>query len=140
MAIGYRRTAGLVLAAALLGAGPQPTLADEEGTFRGIEFACAGISKESRNDPRWNRYALKISFAAGGGGYLADVDVTVRDGNGDVVLEVNDCLGPWVLADLTPGSYEVTGTVLNQYTKNSVVKVAGGRQTALVLRYPEISQ
>ena len=140
MTIGYRAFAGPVLAAAMLFAAPQPSLGDEEGTFRGINFACAGISKESRNDPRWQRYALKISFAAGGGGYLADVDVTVRDAAGDVVLEVNDCLGPWVLADLPPGSYDVTGVVLNQYTKNKAVKVGGGRQAALVLRYPEISQ
>ena len=116
------------------------SLADEEGTFRGISFACAGISKESRNDPRWRAYALKISFAAAGGGYLADLDVTIRDGDGDVILEVNDCLAPWVLADLPAGNYEVTGIVSNQYSKNKMVKVGTGKQTSIVLRYPEITQ
>ena len=136
----YRGIVAAFLGVSLLFLSPRTPFADEEGTFRGLRFACAGISKESRGDPRWQSYALKISFAAGGGGYLADVDVTIRDGAGDVVLEVNDCLAPWVLADLAPGSYEVTGVVIDKYTKNKIVKVSGGRQTAVVLRYPEITQ
>ena len=45
-----------------------------------------------------------------------------------------------MLADLAPGSYEVTGVVIDKYTKNKIVKVGGGSQTAVVLRYPEITQ
>lgn len=136
----YRVAVGALLGVGLLTLSPRMPLADEEGTFRGIRFACAGISKESRGDPRWQSYALKISFAAGGGGYLADVDVTIRDSAGNVVMEVNNCLAPWVLADLAPGSYEVTGIVIDKYTKNKMVKVSGGGQSAVVLRYPEITQ
>lgn len=140
MKLGCRTMVLGLLAGAFFVVGPPASEADEEGTFRGIRFACAGVSKESRGDPRWRNYALKVSFAAGGGGYLADVDVTIRDSTGDVVLEVNDCLAPWVLADLAPGSYEVTGVVIDQYSRNKMVKVSSGRQTAVVLRYPEIAQ
>ena len=128
------------LAAGLTAFGRAPVAQDDqEGTFQGVRYACAGISTESRNDPRWNGYSLKVAFADGTGGFLADVDVTVHDQSGNVVLEVLDCLAPWVLADLPPGKYEVTGVVLNQYRKRAVVTVSGGRQTHVVLRYPEIT-
>jgi len=140
--MGLRTTSAavcLIACLAALTAAPSAS-ADEEGTFQGIRFACAGISKESRSDPRWNGYALKVSFADGTGGYLADVDVTVHDQSGNVVLEVLDCLGPWVLADLAPGRYEVTGVVLNQYSKRAVAQVSGSGQSRVVLRYPEITK
>lgn len=137
----WRSKAMLVGISALFFLGhPDRSLADEEGTFRGIPFACAGVSKESRNDPRWQAYSLKVSFAAAGGGYLADLDVTIRDSSGDVILEINDCLAPWVLADLPVGNYEVTGVVLDQYSKNKLFKVGTEKQTSVVLRYPEITQ
>lgn len=140
MTLSLRALGGALLALVLGLAGPEGVRADEEGSFRGIRFACAGISKESRGDPRWQAYALKISFAAADGSYLADVDVTIRDSSGDVALEISDCLAPWVLADLAPGSYEVTGVVLDRYSKNQVVKVGAGGQKAVILRYPEITQ
>lgn len=57
------------------------------------------------------QYPLTLEFAArtgeDRGGYLADVDVAIRDGRGNQVLQAK-ADGPFLLVRLPPGRYVVT--------------------------------
>ena len=71
--------AGMYLAGAGLLAVVSSTAlaADQEKSFNGINYACAGVG-ESQNDPRWMSYPAKLVFAGGNGDYLADIAVSMR--------------------------------------------------------------
>src|SRR5262245_37813282 len=75
----------------------------------GIKYACAGVGKVSRNDPRWASFPVKLEFAAANGDFLGDPAVTVTDGSGKPVFQAQ-CDGPWVLIELPAGSYKVHAT------------------------------
>lgn len=138
-----RTRAGLVAGLLCLWIGgpawSQTSLGEGEQSYQGIRYVCTGVTKEERQNPAWRRYPLKLEFAAAGGAYLADVAVTVQDSAGSTVLQA-DCLAPWLLADLSPGRYRVTGTAGGTITKSMTVSVAAGRQAARVLRFPEITR
>ena len=70
----------------------------------GIKYACAGVGKASRSDPRWASFPVKLQFAAANGDFLGDPDVTVTDSSGKQVFTA-PCNGPWVLIELPAGSY-----------------------------------
>lgn len=112
---------------------------DEERMAGGIKYACAGVGKDSRADPRWAAYPLKLMFAAARGDYLADLDVTIRDATGAEVIRLEGCLAPWLLVDLKPGRYDVTAVARDSYSRSATVAVQAGRQAMVVLRYPEIT-
>jgi hypothetical protein len=38
----------------------------------GVKYACAGIGKVSRDDPRWKTFPVKLVFAAANGDFLGD--------------------------------------------------------------------
>lgn len=110
-------------------------VSDQVMTFDGVDYACTGIA-ESRDDPRWQRYPLKLVFAAADGNYIADVHVRVEDASGNVALEA-DCDSPWLLARLPSGSYDVTATARSGHTEKARVQVTGGKQVEQTIRYPE---
>ena len=105
-------------------------------TDGGHRYACTGIA-ESKYDPRWNEFPLKIVAATVEGDYLGDIAVTVRDGNGTVQVATH-CLAPWFLADLAPGRYEVTVVARGQYEKTVNVTV-GTSQTQVVVHFEQIN-
>jgi hypothetical protein len=112
---------------------------DQEQVLDGIKYACAGGGEESRQDPRWPAYPLRLTFAAAGGLYLADVDVTIRDGSGAEVIRIEGCYAPWLLVDLAPGTYRVEGVARETHRRSTKVSIVAGRQTKAVLRFPEIT-
>jgi hypothetical protein len=68
-----------------------------------------GVGEESRAQlkAREHEFNLKLVFTLVEGNYLADVRVAVRNAAGKVIVEhVAD--GPFLLAQLPPGSYTVT--------------------------------
>jgi hypothetical protein len=102
----------------------------------GVRYACAGIGKVSRDDPRWKTFSAKLVFAASNGDFLGDPNVTVTDGTGKQVFQAQ-CNGPWVLIDLAPGSYKVHATgQKGAYTKDFDLAVKSGAQTAKTIRLP----
>lgn len=123
-----------VISVSISGAG-HSTVADQVLTYDGIEYVCTGVA-ETRDDPRWQRYPLKLVFATEKGEYLADVSVKVEDASGNLALEA-DCDAPWLVADLPAGSYEVTATASGGHTETVSVQVTGGKQVEATLRYPE---
>ena len=102
----------------------------------GIKYACAGVGKVSRNDPRWVSFPVKLEFAAANGDFLGDPAVTVTDGGGKQVFQAQ-CDGPWVLIELPTGSYKVHATgQKGQYSKDFDIAVKTGAQTKKTIRLP----
>ena len=131
----------LILAAFLLltgfGTASADSPQDQELTYQALKYACTGVA-ESKEDPRWGKYSLKLMFTTGGRAYVSFIQVQIKDGAGNLVFEA-DCDAPWIVVDLKPGKYAVTATAIKKYTKNVSVNVTGGKQTELAIRYPEIS-
>ncbi|MDQ7246865.1 hypothetical protein [Dongia sedimenti] len=102
----------------------------------GIKYACAGVGKASRADPRWASFPVKLQFAAANGDFLGDPDVTVTDSSGKQVFKAQ-CNGPWVLIELPAGSYQVHATgQKGQYAKDFPISVKAGAQTSKTIRLP----
>ena len=102
----------------------------------GIKYACAGVGKASRSDPRWPAFPVRLEFAAANGDFLGDPDVTITDGTGKLVFQAK-CNGPWVLIELPAGSYNVHATgQKGQYAKDFDLAVKGGGQTKKTIRLP----
>jgi hypothetical protein len=111
---------------------------DPEQTSGGIRYACAGVSEESRTDPRWSAYPVKLVFAAADGGFLGDVTVTIAGAGGGEVFSAH-CLSPWLLVDLPPGKYEVEAVARQSYTQTFPLAVGPGRQKEHTTRFAEIT-
>src|SRR4030095_11854886 len=79
--------------------------ADEEKTYQGISYACTGVG-ESKEDPKWKAYPLKLMFTAGTRAYVSEVAITIQDAAGSTVLQAT-CDAPWLVARLKPGAYSV---------------------------------
>jgi hypothetical protein len=110
---------------------------DRPTTVNGIEVACTGIGEEAQSDPRWPDYAVRIEFADGQAQYLADMDVTIADGNGEVLFHLR-CDSPWFLAKLAPGKYTVTGSYQDRLTKTAKFAAPVKGQARIVVRFPEV--
>ncbi len=128
----------LILAGLLLA--PLPAAAQGAGDpileANGIKYACAGVGKASRGDPRWPAFPVRLEFAAANGDFLGDPAVTVTDASGKAVFQVQ-CNGPWVLIELPAGSYKVHATGQKaQYAKDFDLKVKAGGQTKKTIRLP----
>ena len=102
----------------------------------GVKYACAGVGKASRSDPRWPAFPVRLEFAAANGDFLGDPAVTVTDASGKQVFQTQ-CNGPWVLIELAPGSYKVHATgQKGQYAKDFDIAVKSGGQTKKTIRLP----
>ena len=110
---------------------------DEEKTYNGIKYACTGVG-DAKDDPKWGTYAAKLMFTTAGRAYVSFVEVKIKDGSGQEVLEA-DCDSPWLVLNLKPGTYHVTAVALKKYTKTATLTVAPGKQSSLAIRFPEIS-
>jgi hypothetical protein len=123
----------------ILGA-PLPAAAQGAGDpileANGIKYACAGVGKASRSDPRWPSFPVRLEFAAANGDFLGDPAITVSDASGKQVFQVQ-CNGPWVLIELPAGSYKVHATrQKGQYAKDFDLAVKAGGQTKKTIRLP----
>jgi len=111
---------------------------EQEQDYQGIRYACAGVSEESRGDPRWQHYPAKFVFAASGGDYLGDVTVTVGKVMGGTLFEAH-CQSPWMLVDLPPGQYRVDAVAKQSHRQSFSFAVGGSGQTERVVRFPDIT-
>jgi len=106
----WKKSLGLLVVLALMG-GPayaQEALAPQ--TQNGVSFVSGGIGEEGRTAMRQARadYNLQLLFAMQGSGeYLSDVKVKIMDRQGNTLVDaVAD--GPFFLAQMKPGTYQVT--------------------------------
>jgi len=98
--------------------------------INGVQSVCTGVTTDTRMNPAWKDYSLRLEFAGHGGQYLGDETVNVT-GNGQN-LSVH-CGGPWVLMMLPPGTYRVAANVADAGEKTVTVHVPG----KVVVRFPD---
>jgi len=94
-----------------------------------------GMTARDHMSQRAEDYELKLVFAATpSGDYLAEIPVTIKDRNGNTVVNaVSE--GPWMFVDLPTGMY----TVQAQYdgrTETRRVAVTSGSQRIVYVRFP----
>ena len=78
-----------------------------------------GHDERERMMQRYRDYNLHLGFAEPDGSYLAGVAVTVQDENGRVLLStVAD--GPFLFANLQPGSYRITVDLSGQVSTRTI--------------------
>lgn len=125
--------AGIVLAlTAPAFAGSMPM--DRPVQVNGLTTVCTGIG-ETKDDPQWKTYPVRIEFSNGGAQYLAGA--TLRVSKGRAMIAEMDCPGAWVLLKGTAGSYRVTATIDGSQGKpvNARFKMGSGAQKRVVLRF-----
>ncbi|HWF76960.1 MAG TPA: hypothetical protein VN694_07250 [Caulobacteraceae bacterium] len=129
-----------VAAAALLGtvAQAEPTAVplNGEATVGGVQVGCTGIG-QSRHDPKWAAFPVRIDFAKPNGHFLADVEVTLSRADGTEMADVS-CQGPQVLFKLPAGSYRVEGRLTkspNAKPQTATVTAATSGQRVTTLRF-----
>jgi hypothetical protein len=101
---------------------------------RGVQAVCTGIDSDSRADPRWSGFPLKLEFTSPNGAYLAFAQVSVADAKGKPVISVR-CPGAWLLLGLPPGEYKATVAVPNAADEMVGFSVPRTGQKSVVLRF-----
>ena len=81
---------------------------DRPTTVQGVEVACTGIG-QTRDDPSWLAYPVRVEFSDRDNAYLGAGQITVLSA-GKPVLSVR-CDAPWILLKLPAGAYTVEGSV-----------------------------
>lgn len=100
-----------------------------------VDAVCTGVGLDSRLDPAWSSYPLKIEIAGRAGQYLGDVALTISRDDQEVVAV--QCDGPWMLFRLLPGRYQVKAQTEGQTVQSGAV-VPGTGQGRIILRFPEL--
>ncbi|VTU14759.1 hypothetical protein H6CHR_00005 [Variovorax sp. PBL-H6] len=106
----------------------------------GIEYMSGGVSSDEAAlmetvAPRW---PATFEFAVKDGSrsdFAADVAVTVRDAGGRTVLSQVTAQGPFMVARLEPGRYEVEAT-LGGRTLKQTVEIHPGSPTRTLFLWP----
>ena len=134
--------AGSMAATLTLGtaAHAQPTTLghNSETEVAGVPVACTGVG-QSRHDPRWAAYPVRIDFATPKGHLLADVMLSLSRADGTAMLEV-ECVGSQVLFKLPPGSYRVEGRLKKSpqvKPQTATLSPPATGQRVTVLRFPD---
>ena len=123
--------AGLALAAPILtaavGAAPDPVL-------NGPPVLCSGIGEGAEADARAFPHSLRLVYADPDGHYLGEIRTSVAV-RGSPVFSIT-CPGPWVLAELPPGTYRVTARFAGQVETRTVPVDAGAAPVEAVITFP----
>ena len=96
----------------------------------GLQYVCTGIA-ESKFDPQWEAFPLKLVVATVEGDYLGDFTATIADSGGSAVFDAH-CLSPWMLVNLPAGNYTATVTTRGTYQKTVNVEVGSGQNEVTV--------
>jgi hypothetical protein len=104
----------------------------------GIEYMSGGIGSDEAKfmetvSPRWPatlEFAVQDHTRAD---FAADVRVTVRDQDGRAVLDNVLATGPFLVARLAPGRYQVEATLSAQTLKQDLTVLPGAPAKALLL-------
>jgi hypothetical protein len=110
---------------------------DQETVIGGVGVACTGIG-QTKNDPKWLAYGVRVEFADASSNYLAGEDLTLS-GSGGEILSIS-CEGPWVLLKLPAGqAYQVQARVTQGgvQPRTATVKAPSHGQTRVVLTFPD---
>ena len=131
--------APLLLASGIAVAEPTSIPPDTETTVGGVPVACTGIG-QTKLDPRWSAYPVRVEFSDSHDKYLGDAEITVWDAHGRPVLSVA-CAGPWILLRLEPGAYKIEGRLPDNATakpRTAPFRPPSKGQMRLVLKFPDV--
>ncbi len=129
----------IAILAAVSGAGPafaEPMTMDKPVQVNGMETVCTGVG-ETKDDPQWLSYPIRIEFSNGGAQYLSGATVKISRG-ADTVASL-DCPGAWVLLKGAPGEYRVDASIDNSSARpvNASFRMGSSGQKRIVLRFPD---
>ena len=133
---------GLTLALGAPAAHAAPALVltvDTEAIVNGVELACTGIG-QTREEARWQSYAVRVEFSNARNEYLVDGAIAVRDSAGRELLSVR-CDAPWILLRLPKGAYRIEATLPGSVAKPRSAAVASPAQGQMrvVMQFPDAS-
>jgi hypothetical protein len=94
-----------------------------------------GASGRAEIEAVQDRYSLKLVFAYTNGEFLAEVNVVITDIAGNTLVST-DADGPWLLAKLPAGRYQVAATVDGETKTEQVSVPASGLKTINMLWEP----
>lgn len=138
--------------AAMLGAGAVLSLAcmgAQASTYNppihfthGIEYMSGGIGSDEADlmrivEPRWPavfEFAVKDGTGAA---FAANVVLTVRDAQGNAVLDQIHSAGPFLVARLEPGHYTVEAVLAGQKIQREISVRGPGTSTKSVFEWPQ---
>lgn len=110
---------------------------DTPTTIDGVKAVCTGVG-ESRNDPRWSAYPVKLVFANRKGQYTAGEKIDITK-NGQTVIQTS-CDAPWLLLKPGAGNYRVTATLAGpggvRHAGADFAAKSGGPQKTVTLDFP----
>lgn len=81
-----------------------------------------GITTDEREAAPQN--GTKLEFFVTTGSFLSNIAVTVKDSGGNAVVTTTTA-GPWLILDLTPGTYTVQATRSNGDAQGGMIEVSG---------------
>jgi len=101
-----------------------------------VTYVSGGVTDETLDQLKSmsRDFNLKMVFALKSGAYMSDVSVAIVDAKGRQVLDTRSD-GPWLLAKLPAGSYQVLATASGASLKQSV-SVGSGSLKTLNFRWP----
>lgn len=116
---------------------PRSLPVDMETTVGVVPVACTGVG-QTRLDPKWQAYGVRVEVSNARNEYLVGGAVTVKDAKGGEVLSVS-CDAPWILMKLPPGAYRIEGRILNSDAKPRSAPFSPPKsgQMRLVLQFPD---
>ena len=118
-------------------AGPQQQMQND------VAYLCGGVGQNEAaymKDQAKN-YDMMLTFATRKGDYLANVDVDIKDGRGDSILQTT-CDGPMLLVDVPNGGTYHIHAEASGYSLNRTAHVSGGhnrrqRVSRVAMVWPE---
>jgi hypothetical protein len=110
---------------------------DKATVVQGVEVACTGMA-ETRLDPKWTAFPVRVEFSNGKAEYLTDAEIRVTTAKGKPVLHVS-CAAPWVLLKTPPGQYHVFARLLSSEAKERSAPFTTPKtgQIRVVLAFPD---
>lgn len=149
-----RRLARLLVLAALCAAGaaaaprePDPAIpydfsmermaVDRDVAIGDVHAACTGIG-DTRADPKWAAYPIRVEFSNAKNEYMVDALVALVDAKGEAVLVVR-CDSPWLLLQPPPGTYAVYAQLMDSAVRMRSARftVPAHGQKRVVLQFPD---
>lgn len=104
----------------------------DEGAYLGTPWVSGGVGESARETlmNEYSDYNLKLEFAVAEGNYLADVAVSITTPDGVPVLRAFSP-GPWLMAKLPAGRYEVAANGFEKTFVRDVTVPAQGMETVI---------
>jgi hypothetical protein len=131
-----------IAAACLVAAGPafaQPVTVplDNETIVGGVPVACTGVG-QTKLDPKWRAYTVRVEFADAQSAYLGDVQASLFAADGRPIAVVR-CEGPWVLFRPGRGRFHIEGSLTGQSVRPQTADIAApaAGQIRVVLHFPD---